>query len=131
MPQKRVLCKCKNNLLKYHFYSQDLFSYRKERLSGDCEYNSVTIVMHHLGLSLNEAVAWVADRHQQSLQKFLATREKVLNKDGYPSYGSDLDRQIVLYTGVIADWIRGNYEWSWHSQRFVNAPTQGTSQSLG
>lgn len=86
--------------------------------------------MHHLGLSLNEAVAWVADRHQQSLRKFLMTREKVLNKDGYPSYGPDLDRQIAQYTGVIADWIRGNYEWSWHSQRFVNAPARVASYSL-
>lgn len=75
--------------------------------------------MHHLGLNLHEAVQWVADRHEQTLGKFWETREKVLSKDGYPSYGPELDRQVAEYTGVIADWIRGNYEWSWHSSRLV------------
>lgn len=75
--------------------------------------------MFHLELSLHEAVKWVADRHEETVRKFWETREKVLNKDGYPSYGPELDRQIAEYTGVIADWIRGNYEWSWHSLRLV------------
>ncbi|KAF7531580.1 hypothetical protein G7054_g8743 [Neopestalotiopsis clavispora] len=79
----------------------DLFSYRKERLANDCDYNAITCVMYHLGLDLHGA-----------------TREKVISHDGYPSYGADLDTQIAQYTGVLADWIRGNYEWSWYSKRY-------------
>jgi Delta6-protoilludene synthase len=96
---------------------QDLFSYRKERLANDCDYNAITCVMYHLGLDLHGAVRWVSERHEATLQKFLQTREKVISHDGYPSYGADLDTQIAQYTGVLADWIRGNYEWSWYSKR--------------
>lgn len=73
--------------------------------------------MYHLGLDLHGAVRWVSERHEATLQKFLQTREKVINHDGYPSYGADLDAQIAQYMGVLADWIRGNYEWSWYSKR--------------
>ncbi|KAI0121702.1 terpenoid synthase [Xylariales sp. AK1849] len=96
----------------------DLCSYRKERLTGDCDYNIITVVMEHMGLDLTGAVQWASDRHDCTLAKFMETRDNVITKTGFPSWGPELDSQIAEYTGVLADWIRGNYEWSFYTQRY-------------
>jgi hypothetical protein len=86
----------------------------------DCQdsyYNAITTVMVHFYVDIRGAVQWVSDRHEEVLVRFWELREKVINKDDFPSWGPELDRPIIEYTDVFADHIRGNYEWSWHTQR--------------
>lgn len=81
------------------------------------DYNAITVVMYHEGKDLAGAVQWISDKHEEILAEFMQLRNDVIEKDGFPSWGSDLDDQIVKYTDLLADTIRGNYEWSWHTQR--------------
>jgi Delta6-protoilludene synthase len=89
-------------------------------LQGDADYNGITIIMEQEKLNLHETVQWISDRHDATLAKFMETRENVIHRrNGFPSWGPEIDRQVVEYTGVLADWIRGNYEWSFYTQRYV------------
>jgi len=102
--------------------SQDLFSYRKEVLSDDCDYNAVTVVMKHLSLDLDAAIQWISDYHDNCLAEFDVIFEEVINhQNGFPSWGGDSDRQLVEYIGIFADLIRGNYEWSFGTQRYFGS----------
>jgi hypothetical protein len=79
--------------------------------------------MTHLGLDLAGAVQWASDRHDRTLARVLETRDTVINRRGFPSYGYKLDLQVAEYTGLLADWIRGNYEWSFYTKRSVSSIT--------
>ncbi len=81
------------------------------------DYNAITVVMHHEGKDLAGAVQWVGDKHDEILAQFMQLRQSVIAKDGFPSWGPDIDNQIEEYTNLLADTIRGNYEWSWHTKR--------------
>jgi hypothetical protein len=86
-------------------------------MADDSDYNAITTVMVYFHTDLSGAVQWVSDRHDKVLLNFWELREKVINKDDFPSWGPELDQQIIEYVGVLADHIRGNYEWSWHTHR--------------
>jgi hypothetical protein len=86
-------------------------------MADDSDYNAITTVMVYLHTDLSGALQCISARHDKVLLNFWELREKVINKDDFPSWGPELDQQIIEYVGVLADHIRGNYEWSWHTHR--------------
>lgn len=109
----------------------------KEILHDDADYNAVTVVMTNNKTDLPGAIQWISDRHDDVVDNFMRVRDDVLNKkNGFPSYGEDLDRQIALYVDGLGlffilprnsrpdyvftsgQWIRGHDEWNFGSGRY-------------
>ena len=118
--------------------SQDLVSYKKEYLAGDTSYNIVTAVMQDKGMTLGEAVQWIASYHAEIAGNFLRVREEVLqHTSGIPSWGERIDAQVEKYIDglgqsrhegcpthflaaiwhSVGQWVRGNVDWSFESGR--------------
>ena len=93
-------------------------SYKKEFLEDDADYNAITVVQKHLGMDLESAFQWLLDHHDKNVDDFLRVREKVLKKDGFPSFGPRIDREVADYIDGLGFWVRGHYEWTFRSKRY-------------
>ena len=72
-------------------------SYKKEILVDDADYNAVTVVMQQNKTDVAGGIQWISDTHDDVVDHFLKPRDEVLSKQGFPSFGEDLDRQIEAY----------------------------------
>ncbi|KAF7984104.1 hypothetical protein HWV62_16714 [Athelia sp. TMB] len=96
----------------------DMYSYKKELLSGDADYNMVTVVMVNEKTDLAGAIQWISNAHDELVDRFLKTREDVLNhQNGVPSWGKDIDHQVAAYIDGLGNWVKGHDEWSFESGR--------------
>jgi hypothetical protein len=99
------------NTTKHGKY-QDLYSYHIERARGHALHNLVTSVMHEHELGPQAAADWIRDWSDGILREFLECRASL------PSWGPDIDTQITHYVDSLAQWVRGNDDWSFESQRY-------------
>ena len=77
---------------------KDLCSYKREFLSGDADYNAVTVAMTQLGTDLTGAVQWVSNLHDEIADKFLKTLADVeAHRNGIPSWGAEMDSAVLAY----------------------------------
>src|SRR5579872_6990413 len=90
---------------------QDLFSYSREQASGDTQ-NMVAIMMHHHGMTLQQAVDFVGDLYKQCLDRFNEDRARL------PSWSPEIDAQLQTYVQGLADWVVGSLHWSFDSERY-------------
>jgi len=90
---------------------QDMVSYNKEQACGD-NHNIVAIVMHELDMDVDGAMFWVADLLKEIENKFLEAMAAL------PTWGEPIDSQVKQYCDGVANWVRGNYEWSFESERY-------------
>jgi len=91
--------------------------YNVERAKGHALHNLVTIVMHAKDLGPQEAITWIGAWNDGIVQDFLHC------KDSLSSWGEDIDSQGRQHVDGLAQWVRGNDDWSFESQRFFG--TQG------
>ncbi|KAL1877373.1 hypothetical protein VTK73DRAFT_8668 [Phialemonium thermophilum] len=97
------------------FYGNDIVSYNREQAVGDDRHNLVTVLMHNLGLTLNEAVAWIASRNEEDKRAFLETHREVMAR--YSS-DSELDKAVRTYVDGIGAFIRGSDCWNFEMERY-------------
>jgi Delta6-protoilludene synthase len=71
--------------------------------------------MHHLSLSLPDAVAWVAAYHEEIEIKFFDRLKDV------PLWGKEIDDQIAEYIEHIAGWPRCNDSWNFECGRYFGS----------
>ncbi|KAH9926842.1 isoprenoid synthase domain-containing protein [Amylocystis lapponica] len=107
-PVIRGLGEAANDLVTW---SNDIFSYNVEQSKGDT-HNMIIVVQKQEGLDLQSAVDFVGDLCKQSIDRFLQLREEL------PSWGPELDRQVNVYVGGLANWISGSLKWSFESERY-------------
>jgi hypothetical protein len=75
-----------------------MYSYKKEVLNNEADYNIVTVVMNNNNTDLSGAMQWISERYESLAAQFLTTRQDILNhKNGVPSWGEDIDRQVATY----------------------------------
>jgi len=72
----------------------------------------IAIVMHHHGMTLQEAVNFVGDLCGKSVDRFTEDRARL------PSWGPEIDAQVQVYVQGLADWIVGSLHWSFESERY-------------
>lgn len=73
-------------------------SYKKEVLCNDADYNAITVVMANEKTDLAGALQWISNIHDEIVDRFLSTRQDVLNKrNGVPSWGKEIDDQVAAY----------------------------------
>ena len=75
-----------------------MYSYKKEVLCDDADYNVITVVMANEKTDFAGALQWISNLHDEIVHRFLNTREDVLNhRSGVPSWGRDIDLQVAAY----------------------------------
>jgi hypothetical protein len=75
-----------------------MYSYKKEVLNNEADYNIVTLVMVNNNTNLAGAMQWISERYNIIVSQFLATRQNVLNhQNEVPSWGPEIDRQVAAY----------------------------------
>ena len=72
----------------------------------------IVIMMHHHGMTLQEAVDFVGDLCKKSIDRFTEDRARL------PSWGPKIDTQVQDYAQGLADWIVGSLHWSFDSERY-------------
>jgi 5-epi-alpha-selinene synthase len=92
-------------------WCNDIFSAPKEIASGDV-HNSIIVLHYQQKISLAQAVAIVADMHNQELKSFLDLQASI------PYFGEEINTEIAKYLSGLHAWIRGNFDWSCHSGRY-------------
>ncbi|KAJ8487526.1 hypothetical protein ONZ45_g9641 [Pleurotus djamor] len=107
-PIIRNLGEAANDLVTW---SNDIFSYNVEQSKGDT-HNMIPVVMHEEGLDLQSAVDFVGQLCKQSIDRFNEDRANL------PSWGPEIDRDVAIYVGGLADWIVGSLHWSFESERY-------------
>lgn len=90
----------------------DLCSYNVEQARGDDGHNLVTIVMNQLGLDVQGALDWIGILHDQLAGRFLSDYRRI------PSFGPRLDLDVMVYCDGLGNWVRGNDQWSFESERY-------------
>ena len=72
----------------------------------------IVVMMHHHGMSLQEAVDFVGDQCKKSVHRFIEDTHRL------PSWGPELDEQVQAYVRGLADWIIGSLHWSYDTERY-------------
>jgi len=93
-------------------WSNDIFSYNVEQSRGDT-HNMIVILMHHHGMSLQEAVDYVGEMCRLTIDTF------ILNKRRVPTFGCPkLDADVAGYVQGLQEWIVGSLHWSFMTKRY-------------
>jgi hypothetical protein len=69
-------------------------------------------------MNLESAFQWLLDHHDKNVDNLLGIRAKVLKKDGFPSFGPRIDREVADYMDGLGFCVRGHYEWTFRSGRY-------------
>ncbi|KAF7346245.1 Terpenoid synthase [Mycena sanguinolenta] len=93
-------------------FDNDICSYNKEQAAGDDLHNILTIVMKEKNVSLEGALAWVAQHHKDAAQAFLE------NWKSLPHWSPEIDSQVEEYIHGIGHWVRANDCWNFESGRY-------------
>ncbi|EIN08495.1 terpenoid synthase [Punctularia strigosozonata HHB-11173 SS5] len=98
-------------------WSNDLFSYNVEQARGDT-HNIVIVVMREQNLDLQSAIDVVGEMCKSTIDRFLE------NQALLPSWGPEIDAQLVPYVACMADWIGGSLNWSYESDRYMGGKSE-------
>ena len=71
--------------------------------------------MNQFGYTLDEALKWTADYHEEVEARFLDGLKRV------PSFGPDADPQLQQFIQAIAMWPRTNDCWNFESGRYFGS----------
>lgn len=83
-----------------------------EKSRGLEVHNSVESVMHEHGFDIQSAIDWLECYVAGVRVEFL---DNIANM---PSWGEDIDRRVKIYIDGIAQWVRGNDDWTFESGRY-------------
>lgn len=86
-----------------------------EKARGLELHNSVELVMAEHCLDVQGAIDWLEIYATGVHASFLDNIAKL------PKWGGDIDRRVKLYTDGIAQWVRGNDDWTYESGRYFGA----------
>ncbi|PPQ69928.1 hypothetical protein CVT26_013253 [Gymnopilus dilepis] len=90
----------------------DIDSYAMEKARGLELHNSVALVMVEQNTDVQGAINWL---EQYAAGVHAAFLDNVANM---PSWGEDVDRRVKIYIDGIAQWVRGNDDWTFESGRY-------------
>ena len=102
---------------------KDIFSFNVEQ-ARDEPHNMVAVVMADKGLTVQEAIEFVGDLCLACVDRF--------ENDLYllPSWGPEIDRDIVKYVDGLQNWMAGNSITPSRRAVFPNRIPQATSIGL-
>ncbi|KAI9000521.1 terpenoid synthase [Trametes punicea] len=93
-------------------WSNDLYSYNMEQAMGHTGNNIITVLMQHKGLDLQGAADHVGVHFKGLIDTFLNAKKSL------PSWGDKIDREVAQYAMAMENWVIGNLNWSFETQRY-------------
>jgi len=112
-PMIEQLAHCANAVI---CWSNDIFSFAKERAHGDV-HNLVYIVQHERQFTLDDAMAYVAQQHDDEVRTFQQLCAAL------PHFGDGIDDFVRRYVRGLEAWMRANMDWSVATQRYRPTPS--------
>nr|BBH51509.1 putative sesquiterpene synthase [Clitopilus sp.] len=106
------------------FWVNDLYSYNMEQAKGHGAANVVTVIMKSKSLGLQAAVDHLADACEVLTAQFLEAKSR-LSK--HPE--SIFSKEAVKVLDAYGDWVRGNEEWSFVTERYFGKENKAVRQS--
>ncbi|MFD0327623.1 selina-4(15),7(11)-diene synthase [Streptacidiphilus monticola] len=91
-------------------WDNDLFSYDKEARSGHWVLNVITVLQHHQGCTVEQALALAVEQRDRVLYLFARCAEAV-RRTASP--------QLLQYLDSLADFVRGAQDWGVTSARYA------------
>lgn len=108
-PAVRSLRDASGNIL---CWSNDLLSLEKELRNGEVMHNLVFVVQQTDGLTLEDAVARVAEMHDAEM-RFFEEQEQQL-----PIFGGAVDEELQRYVRALRARLGGNQHWIYEALRY-------------
>ncbi|KAF9818594.1 hypothetical protein IEO21_02699 [Rhodonia placenta] len=93
-------------------WSNDLYSYKMEQLSGLTGNNVLTVLMEQNHWTLQQASDHVGVHFKTLLDSFLSDKAQL------PSWGPELDHAVSQFVMAMESWAVGNCEWSFATLRY-------------
>ncbi|PPQ69936.1 hypothetical protein CVT24_003686 [Panaeolus cyanescens] len=93
----------------------DIDSYAMEKARGLETHNGVELVRREHNLDIQGAINFIEARAAEVHAGFL---DNVANM---PSWGEDVDRRVKIYIDGLAQWVRGNDDWTFESGRYFGS----------
>lgn len=75
-------------------------------------HNSVELVMKEQKINLQAAIDWLERYAANVLAAFLD------NTSHLPCWGTEVDEKVKIYVNGLAQWVRGNDDWTFESGRY-------------
>lgn len=97
------------------FILQDIDSYAMEKSRGLELHNSVELVMKERDLDIQGAIDWL-ERYAAGVHAGFLDNVAQL-----PSWGEETDKKVKVYVNGLAQWIRGNDDWTFESGRYFGS----------
>lgn len=95
-------------------WSNDIISLQKEFNHQDM-HNLALIFHHHQSIDLQSAIDQVAKLIENEVRQFIDLEQSL------PSFGANLDPDVLKFIAVMRAWMRGNLDWSFESGRYQPA----------
>jgi len=83
-----------------------------EKARGLELHNSVELVMNEQKVDVQSAIDWLERYAARVHDGFLD------NVTRLPSWGEDVDQRVKVYVDGLAQWVRGNDDWTFESGRY-------------
>ncbi|EMD34164.1 hypothetical protein CERSUDRAFT_107906 [Gelatoporia subvermispora B] len=93
-------------------WANDLYSYNMEQAMGHTTNNIMSVLMKHKQVDLQGASDIVGVHFKGLMDGFLADKERL------PSWGPELDADVSRIVDCMEQWVVGNLDWSFETQRY-------------
>lgn len=93
-------------------WSNDIISLQKEHKHQDM-HNLALIFNHHQSIGLQGAIDRVNELIEKEVRRFVSLEQSL------PSFGPDIDDDVLKFVDVMRAWMRGNLDWSFESGRYL------------
>ncbi len=109
-PDVGALLRASNNVVRW---ANDLFSVERVAKRGDV-HSIALVFQHERGLSLRRALQEVVAAHNAQAQEFERAQPLI------PSFGRAVNTNLRRFISVLKTRMRGNFDWSQESGRYVS-----------
>lgn len=75
-------------------------------------HNSVELIMNEQKVDVQSAIDWLERYAARVHDGFLDNVARL------PSWGEDVDERVKVYVDGLAQWVRGNDDWTFESGRY-------------
>ncbi|KAI0806333.1 terpenoid synthase [Irpex lacteus] len=105
-------------------WANDVYSYDMEQAMGHLTNNVLTVLQREKSMTLQEASDYVGVHFKELLDTFEASKKEL------PSFGEELDKVTAQYIMAMENWVVGNLEWSFGTQRYFGANHERIRETL-
>ncbi|EJD04468.1 terpenoid synthase, partial [Fomitiporia mediterranea MF3/22] len=120
-PNFQNICCSMNDLI---CLANDVYSYPMEYARGIDQINAVTAIKQEKGVSMQEAVEFVADHFKKHIETVNSCKRNIR------SFGPEADNAICSYIHGMEQWLYGYIIWSFDTHRYFRQEYEKVKQTM-